>query len=797
MQHPADGFLSGTVRRAAAGALGLAAAAGLSALSMIDYRLFHTLAEAAHALVALGAFIVAWYARHLLQYNHVVLLGVANLYVAGLFTLHALAYKGMGVLPVDEANVATQFWILAAGLECAGFLLAAAAPARRHRSPLLHLGFGGAAAAGVLTILVWPVFPDSFVAGRGLTPFKIVAEYAIIAGFAAVLVFLWRNRRRFDPDLLRMLAVAVILRMLAEACFTLYTDVYGVANMAGHLLKTAACVFVFRAVVETGMVRPQALMSRALEREQALAAEVARQARTFDAILSATPDAVLMLDAGLRFVYANPAAADLFGVPQERWPGRTWRELGLAAPVMEPMESRARAVVAEDAPRAASLRLHGRTYDQHLTPLHDDGPGVSGVLLVSRDVTERVEAEVRLRAALAEQERLRGTAERANAAKTRFLAAASHDLRQPVQALLLLGDTLSGRVEGQPAHDTVVTMRMALDTLKTLLDGLLDISRLEAGVVVPKVERIAVGALLGRLEAEYAPRMAEKGLRLRVVPSSGWITSDPTLLARILRNLLENALRYTEAGGVVLGCRRRGGAVRLEVVDTGAGIPRNRLNDVFEEFVQVAPAASGAGNGGQGLGLGLAIVRRLAGLLDHPLDVVSVPGRGSRFAVAVPAADPPAVAPAAAAAVPAVADSGLALVVDDEAIVLSALAAMLEGWGYTVLAADTPDGALARLADAGRVPDLLVSDYRLAGGRTGVEVIVAVRAACGVAIPSILLTGDTGPARLVEAQRSGFDVLHKPVTPSQLQTVITMVRRRPGPPANNGSAADGNAARGD
>ncbi|WP_051340872.1 MASE3 domain-containing protein [Azospirillum halopraeferens] len=780
MDDTAQGQASRPFRRIAAAGAGLAVVIALYALSTVDYLVFHTLVEAAHVLVALGTFTVAWYARHLLRGNYMLVLGVGNLYVAALYTLHALTYKGMGVLPVDELNVATQFWLLAAGVECAVFLLALAAPARTHRPLALHLGFGAAALVGTASILLWPVFPDAFVAGAGLTPFKIAVEYVIIAGYAAVLGLLWLGRGRLDATLLRYLAVAVAVRIVAEACFTLYTDVYGLANMAGHLLKAVACYFVFRAVVETGMVRPQALMTRALEREQELAAEVARQARTFDAILSATPDAVLMVDPGLRFVYANPAAAALFGIPRDRWPGRTWRDLGLPVSVMEPMESRARAVIADGAPRAASLRLDGRTYDQHLTPLHDlaDGePGraITGVLLVARDVTDRVDAESRLRTALGEQERLRRSAERANAAKTRFLAAASHDLRQPVQALLLFADTLYERLDGHSSRGTVDTMRKALDALKALLDGLLDISRLEAGVVVPRVEPVSLASLLQRMQAEYASRFAEKGLRLRVAPSAAWVASDPTLLSRIVRNLLENALRYTSSGGVVLGCRRRGGVVRLEVLDSGPGIPRDRLDDIFEEFVQIDVAGR---ESGQGLGLGLAIVRRLADLLDHPLEVRSSPGRGSRFVVTVPQVRAPAEAPEDdARELPPAGVRGTALVVDDEAIVLAAMASMLESWGFRVLPAATPDAALAAVAAAGRAPDVVISDYRLGGGRTGVDLIREVRAACGVAVPSILLTGDTGPDRLVEAQRSGFDVLHKPVTPAQLRAVVEAVRQ--------------------
>ncbi|HYH22786.1 MAG TPA: MASE3 domain-containing protein [Azospirillum sp.] len=776
-RDPLPSPIPGAVRHAGAVALAALATAALLYLSLTAFLIFHTAVEAASVLVALGTFTVAWYSRRLLHDNHMLLLGTAYLYVAATDTLHALAYKGMEVIPGADANMATQFWIIARAIECAGFLLAVANPAERHAAWRLHLGFGGAAALGALTVVVWPVFPDCFVPGTGLTPFKIGSEYAIIAGYATVLALLHASRHHFDRQILRFLVWATLARIVSELTFTLYVDVYGIANAVGHLLKIAACTFVFRAVVETGLVRPQALIAHAVEREQELAAEIARQARTLDAILTATPDAVLMVGRDCSLTFANRAAVDLLRLPPGAWRGRCWRELNLPAETMEPVEHEVRAVFDDGRPRAGLMRLGERTHDLRLTPLSDDGGAAQSVLLVCRDVTDREQADSKLRQALIEQDRSRRAAERANAAKTRFLAAASHDLRQPVQALLLFAHALYGRLDGHPARALVDTMRQALDALKTLLDGLLDISKLEAGVVVPKVQPFAVATLLDQLEAEYAPRMAEKGLRLRVVRSSAWVDSDPTLLLRILRNILENALRYTQSGGVLLGCRRGpgGGRLRLVVADTGPGIPRDRLDDIFEEFVQIANAER---DRAQGLGLGLAIVKRLANLLDHPVDVRTAPGRGACFTVAAPLARPPRATAPAGRTAEAPPEHGFAVVIDDEAIILDGMRALLESWGFDVETAVSADEALRVIAARRRPPDVLISDYRLGGGRTGVEAIRAVRGAWGAAVPSILLTGDTGPDRLLEAQRSGVDVLHKPVTPGQLRTLIHTVRER-------------------
>jgi signal transduction histidine kinase len=248
---------------------------------------------------------------------------------------------------------------------------------------------------------------------------------------------------------------------------------------------------------------------------------------------------------------------------------------------------------------------------------------------------EAADANDRLAAALQEQKRLAAQAEQANRSKSRFLAAASHDIRQPVQSLMLFVGVLQGRLEGRPEASLLAPVDQALQTLKKLLDGILDLSKLEAGAVTASVRTFLVAEILDGLAAEYAPRAAERGLALNVVRSSAWIRSDPLLLSRMIRNLVENALRYTETGRILIGCRRRGRHLRVEVHDTGVGIPTSRLAEVFEEFVQIGNQER---DREKGLGLGLAIVRRLAQLLHHPLDVRSRPGRGSTFTVDVPIA---------------------------------------------------------------------------------------------------------------------------------------------------------------
>ncbi|MGQ9367128.1 PAS domain-containing protein [Azospirillum sp. A39] len=402
-----------------------------------------------------------------------------------------------------------------------------------------------------------------------------------------------------------------------------------------------------------------------------------------------------------------------------------------------------------------------RFYDLTAEPLRDPQGAIVGVTCAAVDVTGRRRDADAVRAA-------REEADAANVAKSKFLAAASHDLRQPVQSLLLFAATLADRLNGHPAMPLLDNLRQALGTLKTLLDSLLDMSRLESGKIAAVPMPVRVDDLLGRLAAEYAPRARQKGLELRTVRSGLWIKSDPALLERILRNLIENALRYTRSGRVLVGARRRGGEARLEVWDTGVGIPPDQFERIFEEFTQLDDA-----RGERGLGLGLAIVKRLARLLGHQVAVRSVPGRGSAFMVTAGRLQAPTRPKVVHSVEVDTKAKGMVLVIDDEAIVLLGLKAMLEGWGYDVLAARSGEQALAMLRKDGRRPQLLLSDYQLQDGKTGPQALLAIQGAVGADVPGIILTGDTTPERLAEAERNGYRVLHKPVFPSDLKKVMT------------------------
>jgi signal transduction histidine kinase len=362
--------------------------------------------------------------------------------------------------------------------------------------------------------------------------------------------------------------------------------------------------------------------------------------------------------------------------------------------------------------------------------------------------------------------------EEANLAKSRFLAAASHDLRQPLHALNLFVTQLRSEKDPVEKDRVIVRIDAAVTDMNELFSELLDMSRLDAGVLVPSISEFPVDQLLKRIETTFTAAAREKNLRLRVVSNSCWIRSDFILLERILLNLVSNAVRYTQAGGVVVGCRRRAGVLRIEVWDSGIGIPKDQQREIFGEFRQLSPTKQDRRGG---LGLGLAIVDRLCRLLDYPIELASRPGRGSRFAVSAPLAAPVTFTeqPPQASVDRAMGKS--IMVIDDDILVLDGMRGALKGWGCSVVTASSEDTALAVLSKVDRPPDIIISDYRLSDGKTGFDLIERIRRIFGTPIPAFLITGDTSPERLREARASGYYLLHKPVMPITLRSVVSQL----------------------
>jgi two-component system, sensor histidine kinase len=364
----------------------------------------------------------------------------------------------------------------------------------------------------------------------------------------------------------------------------------------------------------------------------------------------------------------------------------------------------------------------------------------------------------------------RATAEEANRGKTQFLAAASHDLRQPLHAMGLLAAALSAKVREPEVCDIVGSINLSVEALERLFSVLMDISKLDAGAVAPVRAPFALASMLARIERQFAPLAASRGLRLAMVRTRAWIDSDAVLLERILANLVGNALNCTEHGGAVVGVRRRDGRLWIDVVDSGVGIAARDHDRIFDEFYRAGTARD---HSRHGMGLGLAIVRRLARLLEHPVEFASAPGRGTRFSVAVPRA----VAGSTAAESPCETRSNawgslsgaLIAVIDDEPSVVDGMRACFAQWGAIVIGAGSADEILDAIGDVGSYPDLIIADYRLAAGELGTHVIERLRDELGTAIPAMLVSGDASVAAITAMRASRLDVLLKPVVPALLR----------------------------
>jgi signal transduction histidine kinase/CheY-like chemotaxis protein len=395
--------------------------------------------------------------------------------------------------------------------------------------------------------------------------------------------------------------------------------------------------------------------------------------------------------------------------------------------------------------------------------------------------TEHLAEQLKREKAAADE--ARRAAETANRAKTQFFAAASHDLRQPLHAMGLFAEALRQRSERAATPDPEVaslvnSINQSVDALEGLFGELLDITRIDSGGVEVHPTPVRMRDIFARLRLHFEPVAFEKGLALSFHGAQRVAHSDGLLVERILRNLVSNAIRYAEDGGVLVACRARAGKLLLQVWDSGAGIDAAQLPRIFDEFYQVHASTPLAAHQKKGLGLGLAIVKRLADLLDARLTVRSVVGRGTVFSFELPAGrEPRTIGPppaASAASLGLTLDGRRIVVVEDEPAVREGLLVLLQSWGAEVQALPDFAAVQAWRADPNaRVPDLLIVDYRLPGGHTGVEALAALRARFpGTALPAIVVTGSSLGGHESEADRHDFHLLIKPVLPNKLRAMV-------------------------
>ncbi len=515
--------------------------------------------------------------------------------------------------------------------------------------------------------------------------------------------------------------------------------------------------------------------------------EASHELRFNREILSATLEnlsqAVSVVDRDLRLVAWNRRYQELFEYPDGMlYVGRPVADLirynaergEMGAGDTETQVSKRVAYLRQGSPHVFErVRANGQVVEMRGQPL----PG-GGYVTTYSDVTDYKQVEQALRESneTLEQrveQRTREAAD-ANQSKTRFLAAISHDVLQPINAARLFTSALRDTDEGAEQHRLAERVDASLRDAEELLDGLLDISRLDAGSLKPDLTVFRLDELLASVAAQYAPLAAARGLRFRVHTSRVSVHSDRRLLRRAVQNFVANALRYTKEGRVVIGARRRGGGIEIEVWDSGPGIPPHHLAQIFEEFRRFDQPSPW---GERGLGLGLSICQRVSRMLEHPIGVRSWPGRGSVFSIRVPIADTPA--PQRPARVP-VAHRDLAglkvLCLDNEREILEGMEALLSRWGVSVRVAETVAEALP-LAQIER-PDVLLADYHLHDELDGLDALEALRAVCGKSTPAVLITADGSDAVKREARDRGIPVLTKPVKPASLRAFLAAQQRR-------------------
>jgi PAS domain S-box-containing protein len=502
----------------------------------------------------------------------------------------------------------------------------------------------------------------------------------------------------------------------------------------------------------------------------------------FRNLLESAPDAMIIVDDNGEIAIVNGQTERMFGYDRAELLGKkiemllpdrvrdshvTHRENYTGSPRIRPM--------------GAGLELVARRKDGSEFPVEISlspvsTPKATFISSVIRDVTRRKRMEQEI---IAAQE----AAERATNANSAFLAAASHDLRQPVQALSLLNGALRRTVKDKRALEMIEHQEHSLTAMTNLLNSLLDISRLDAGAVTPDFEEFPMQRLIDRLSAEFARQARHKGLDFESVSCESFVRSDPNLLSEVIQNLIGNAIRYTDKGKVELKCVERDGQCCVEVEDTGIGISKDQQEAIFTEFHQI----KSTGGNKEGFGLGLAIVKRLADLLGHTVDVESDPGTGSRFTVRLPvigdarkhaddADDGHKVAAESA--------SGLVILIEDDVNVANAWGLLLEAEGYQVAVAASATEARALINHLDKAPSLIISDFHLLDGSTGVEAVTNIREHYGLNIPAFIVSGDT--SKVVKDARpvDNSTLMSKPVNTGRLLAAARTATRTGNVPAD-------------
>jgi PAS domain S-box-containing protein len=502
---------------------------------------------------------------------------------------------------------------------------------------------------------------------------------------------------------------------------------------------------------------------------KSLESQLAHEKALADNLVELAPAILLLLDSQGGILRANSYFEDLTGYCAKDLVGRSWFDTCVPddiRPELELLFENAIDNQALDGSHINPIVKKDGTQCQvewQARSLFDGDGQFVGLLNIGHDVTEHLAHETELREARAE-------ADQENAAKSRFLAAASHDLRQPLQSMSMYLSVLAKQLQDPVQIQLGTKIRNAIESMSGLVESLLDISKLESGGIQPDIKDIALQDVFDRIYVNNQPQAVAKGLALACRDTGVMVKTDPVLLERVLENLVANAIRYTNMGSVTVGCDIEDGQVLVSVRDTGVGMSQNDLHDIFQEYFRLEASKQ---SGDVGLGLGLSIVKRIAQLLDHPIKVSSVLDQGSTFSIQVPLSQAALEAPAkCAAGMPKRCErkEPTLLFIDDDPAILDATSMFMETAGIDVRTAADGDEAMAQLA-AGLLPDIVVSDYRLPR-YSGVELVRRIKDVTRGDLPTIIMTGDTSASEIANANLNNCTILHKPVDTDELIALI-------------------------
>ena len=597
--------------------VGAAIFAGLYFSSWYNYLLFHNIAEIFSILVAFSIFVIAWNARRFLDNSYFVFIGIAFLFIWVLDLLHTLAYTGVRVFPEYGTNLPTQLWIAARYMQSLSLLVAPLLIGRKLHINLLLLGYGLVTALLLVSIFYWQNFPACYVEGVGLTTFKIVSEYVIALLLAGAVFTMWQKRRQFDSKVLWFLLAAIIFTIISELAFTLYQGPYGMANLAGHFLKIVAFYLIYKAIIETGLVKPYNLLFRNLKQSEEQYRDLYEEA----------PNAYLSCGVDGLIKRANRSAAELLGYEEAELEGKPISDLYADTP-----DGRAKAR------QVFRKFLAGEEVrDEEMEMRRADG-GRLWVNLSVRPIRDKQGNVVASRSEIVDITEHR----KLDQLKDDFIGLVSHELRSPLTVIMGAINTVLSEGEHLSREETRQLLKDAAlesETLSHLLGNLLELSRVQAERLVLHAEAIDVEKVIQDAIDEVKRQTAAHSFAVSAPGKLPPVHADPLRLERILYNLLENAVKYSPRGGEVkVSVKLDGEQLVIGVSDRGVGISADDQAKLFAPFQRLEESRPG---GARGVGLGLLVCQRLVEAHGGRIWVESEPGRGSTFFFTLPLNQPP------------------------------------------------------------------------------------------------------------------------------------------------------------